>query len=271
MEPKVSLIMGIYNCEHTLPAAIESVLMQSYTNWELVLCDDGSNDNTFKVAKTYKEKYPDKIILLKNPHNMRLAASLNNCLKVATGIYIARMDADDVNLPNRIEVQVSYLKVHPEVDCVGSGMIIFDDTGDHGFRVKPEYPTKDILLKETPFSHPTIMMKKSVFDELGGYTVSKDTQRAEDLDLWIRFMAAGYKGYVIQDALYRYRESLQDYSKRSVKAAWGTTKIYLKGYKVLGFPIYKYIWATKPVVSALLPNLMMQRYHKSKDYIISRK
>ena len=110
---KISIIMGIYNCEKTLPEAIESILAQTYTNWELIMCDDCSTDNTYSIAKKYQEKYTDKIILVRNNENCRLAYSLNHCLKYASGKYIARMDGDDISLPHRFERQIEFLEKNP--------------------------------------------------------------------------------------------------------------------------------------------------------------
>ncbi|MDK0922904.1 glycosyltransferase family 2 protein, partial [Clostridium perfringens] len=99
---KVSIIMGIYNCEKTLSDCIDSLLNQTYTNWELIMCDDSSTDCTYKIAKRYAEKY-NNIILLRNETNKKLSATLNRCLEVAKGEYVARMDADDIALPTRLE------------------------------------------------------------------------------------------------------------------------------------------------------------------------
>lgn len=264
-EKKISVIMGIYNCEKTLPEAIESVLAQTYTNWELIMCDDGSKDKTYEVAEDYQKENPDKIILLKNAANKKLAATLNHCLSVATGDYIARMDADDMNLPERFEKEVEFLNSHPDIACVGTGMIVFDDDGDRSIRLGNEHPTKMCLIHATPFFHPTIMMRKDAYDALGGYISSPETLRAEDVDLWFRFFERGFSGYVIQEPLYRYRESLQDFKKRSVKAAIGTTKVCLKGYKKLGYPLYVYPYVLKPLIGAILPNRLMHYYHYRKD------
>ena len=95
--PEISVIMAIYNCADTVACAIDSILNQTYSDWELILCDDGSVDDTYKIAEEYKNKYPDKIKLIKNPSNQGLPASLNNCLKKASGKYIARMDGDDIS------------------------------------------------------------------------------------------------------------------------------------------------------------------------------
>lgn len=263
--PKVSIIMGIYNCENTLAEAIDSVLCQTYENWELILCDDNSKDDTYSIAAKYKERYPEKVVLLKNTVNKKLAATLNRCLEVATGEYIARMDADDVNLPNRLEEEVLFLNAHKEIACVGAGMIIFDEKGDRSIRMEKEYPIKKCMIHNAPFAHPTIMMRKEVFDDLNGYKSSKETLRSEDLDLWFRFFSKGYKGYVIQKPLYRYRESITDFQKRNLKAAWGTTKVFLCGYKLLNYPFYVYPFAFKPVLVSLIPNRVMYFYHFRKD------
>lgn len=261
---RVSIIMGIYNCEKTLVNAIESILSQTYIDWELIMCDDGSRDNTYALALEFQERNPDKIIVLKNEKNMRLAATLNHCLSKAKGEYIARMDADDESLPERLEKEVAFLDEHPEIDCVGTGRIIFDDDGEYGACAELENPTKQTIVKRMPFAHPTIMMRARVYRELGGYTVSKATMRAEDADLWFRFFAAGYNGYVIQEPLYRYREGKEDFKKRTLKAAIGAYKVKLNGYKLLGVPKRKWLLALKPVFVACLPKAIMFKYHRKK-------
>lgn len=263
MKPIVSIIMGAYNEEKTICRCIDSILNQTYTNWEFIICNDCSKDKTLDLLMKYAG-IDHRIKVLNNKKNLRLAACLNKCLAVAKGKYVARMDADDVSLPERIETQVAYMERHPDIDCVGCSRIIFDEDGDRGIRNEQEYPKAINLLKATPFAHPTILIRKDVIDSLNGYTVSKDTVRAEDLDLWIRFYKNGYKGYNIQTPLYRYHESKQDLKKRNFKAAFGTSKIYLRGYKILGFPKYKYIYAFKPIIVALIPNRIVDQFHKKR-------
>lgn len=257
--PLVSIIMGAYNAESTIRNAIESVLAQTYIYWEFIICDDCSTDKTLDILKEYQKK-DNRIIVIQNETNKRLAASLNNCLSHAKGKYIARMDADDECLPTRLEEQVKFLESHPEIDLVGTNRIIFDDVGNKGIRVSIEKPTEHTLLKGSPFAHPTIMAKKSVYDALGGYTVSQRTMRAEDVDLWFRFYRAGYRGYNLQKVLYRYRESVDDLKKRSVKAGLETSKVYYHGYKLLEFPWYERVWAIKPIISALVPHRIMLKH-----------
>lgn len=262
---KVSVIMGVYNCAETLSKAIDSVINQTYHNWELIMCDDGSTDDTYQIAESYKKQFPDKIILLKNEKNIKLAATLNHCLAYATGEYIARMDADDENMAERFEIEVDFLNNHPEITCVGTGYIVFDERGERGVRIGEEYPHVRCLIHGAPFAHPTIMMRKEAYDALDGYTVAPETLRAEDIDLWFRFFEKGFTGYVIQKPLYRYRESLHDFKKRSFKAALGIAKVCLKGYRRLHYPWYLYPYALKSIVGALIPDKIMQRYHYKKD------
>lgn len=262
-QPLVSIIMGAYNEEKTLSKCIDSIFAQTYSNWEFIVCNDCSQDHTEEILNEYAIK-DSRIRVLNNDKNLRLAESLNRCLEVANGKYIARMDADDISLPKRIEAQIEYLESHSEIDCVGCGMIVFDENGERGIRRYPKIVRKEVLLKMTPFAHPTIMMRKEVYDELNGYTVAKDTMRAEDIDLWIRFFEKGFKGYNIPDVYYKYHESKEDLKKRSLKAAIGTAKVYLKGYKILHFKKYFYLCALRPIVSAMLPNSIMNFYHNKK-------
>lgn len=228
--PKVSIIMGIYNCVDTLERAIDSILKQTYKNWELIMCDDGSTDRTYDLAQKYAKKY-DNIIVIQNSKNQRLAYSLNHCLQYATGKYIARMDADDESMEERLAIQVKFLEEHPEYDVVGTAIQIKAGEEMMYVRTYPEFPMKQEVWSTVPHAHPTILIKKSVLDQLGGYRPCKETMRAEDLDLWFRFKMGGYNSYNIQEPLYLYQESSDDYKKRNIKAALQTSKIILKYYR----------------------------------------
>ncbi len=252
-KPKVSIIMGIYNCEATLPRAIDSVLNQTYNNWELIMCDDASSDKTYEVACKYAKSHLNKIKVLRNDVNKKLAYSLNRCLKESSGEYIARMDADDINLPERIEKEVEFLSTHPEYSLVSCRAIVFDENGDRGIRDKAGEHFKEEMIKGLPFLHPTIMVRKTAFDKLNGYTVAKRTERGQDVDLYFRFFAMGFRGYTIEDPLYRYHESKKDYKKRNLKVAIGASKTLLYGHKLLSFPIRYRFYAFKPLISALIP------------------
>ena len=260
---KISVIMGIYNCQDTLIDSIESMINQTYDNWELIMCDDYSKDNTYKIAQLYANKYADRIILIKNKENKKLAATLNHCLEYVKGEFIARMDGDDISLPDRFEKQVNFLNKNKEYDLVGCAMIPFDENGDRGVRYTEEIPNKTTIFKISPFAHATIMARKYVYDKLNGYTVSSRTMRGQDIDLWIRFFNREFKGYNLQVPLYKVRESKNDLKRRTIKAGWGTTKTLIYGAKLNKLPFRYYIFSFKPLVSSIIPSRIMYLYHNT--------
>lgn len=233
---KISVIMAVYNCEETIKEAIDSIVNQTYTDWELVICNDCSTDGTWAIVESYRDKYPDKFILVQNDVNRKLAFSLNHCLEHATGYYVARMDGDDISLPERFSRQVEYLKQHPEVSLVGTAVQRFDETGLKNLQVLIEHPDRYSLHKSFPFAHATIMTYKSVYDKLNGYTVAKRTERGQDYDLWFRFFYEGFKGDNIQDALYLVREDANAIARRTFKVRWSVYPTTRMGFKLLGYP-----------------------------------
>ena len=113
--PLISVIMGIYNCESTLEDAVTSILSQTVNNYEIIMCDDGSDDGTYDKACELMKANPDIIYVIRNRENKGLACALNRCLKIAKGKYIARMDGDDKCLPNRFETELRELVEHSEL------------------------------------------------------------------------------------------------------------------------------------------------------------
>lgn len=251
--PKISVIMPVYNCEKTLAEAIDSIMNQSFQDFELIICDDCSKDQTKKIAQEYRERYPDVITIISNAHNSKLHFSLNHCLKYAKGKYIARMDGDDISLPMRLEKQYSYLESHPNISEVGSGYIRFDESGDLGMVMSPEHHDKKQMLHGVPSCHACIMMKKEVYDIIGGYTVSKRTERCEDVDMWYKFYAAGYVGANLQEVLYKVRDTRAALNRRKLKYDWDAVKTNIIGFKKLGFPFYTYPLAFRQLITHFIP------------------
>lgn len=258
----ISIIMGVFNSENTLPDAIDSILIQTYHEWELIICDDCSTDKSFEIARAYQSMYPEKLVVIRNHKNSKLAYTLNQCLQYAKGKYIARMDADDISLPQRLERQLIFLKNYPEYDVVSTAMIPFDENGDRTIRTHKEIPDKYDLLKNPCFNHATILMKKSVYDALNGYTVLPRTERGQDYDLWFRFFAAGYKGYNMQEALYKVREGITDMKRRSLKSRLKGVQNCLIGYRLLNYPLIYYAFALKPLIVGIIPRNLLFLYHK---------
>lgn len=263
-EKKVSIIMGIYNCEKTIEKAINSIINQDYLNWELIMCDDASRDNTYSIAQKYSEMYPKKIILLKNEKNLKLAATLNKCLSKATGEYIARMDSDDLVISDRFSKQVKFLEENLDYSVVGGAAILYDENGEKGVRTPKEIPQKEDLIFNVPHMHPTIMMRKEIYNILEGYRVCEFTERGQDEDMWFRFYSKGFKGYNLQVPVIKYHEGLADYKKRSIKQAKFAVKRKYYGYKLLGVSKGKFIYILKPLIAAMIPDKFMYLYHKRK-------
>ena len=125
----VTVIMSVYNCGKYLPEAIESILNQTFRKLEIVICDDCSKDNTFKVAMDYARRNPGRILVLRNGRNRGQAYARNRCIAKARGRYIAIMDGDDSCSPLRIEKEMAFLRANPAYDYVGTWMRLFDDKG----------------------------------------------------------------------------------------------------------------------------------------------
>ena len=249
--PKVSVIMGIFNCKTTLPAAIESILEQTYDNWELILYDDGSKDGTYAVAKAYSEKHPN-IFLMHDDVNRKQSHALNQCLGAARGEYIARMDGDDISHPDRLQKQVDFLDSHPEIHLVGAQMRKFDETGYLGILRAPTVPTAMMLRSGVPIFHATIMARRTVFDTLGGYTESKTVEGVEDLDLWFRFFEYGFRAETLDDVLYDVRMDQAAIERRTLDRRIRSIKTRASGYKRLGFPRR---WLIMPACVLLLKGM----------------
>lgn len=124
--PLVSIGMPVFNCERTIAQAISSILNQTFTDWELLVIDDGSTDNTLEIATAFNDP---RIIVTKGGQNRRLPTRLNECISKASGTFFARMDGDDIAYPRRLECQLKYLHSHPEVDLVGGWVMVFRNDG----------------------------------------------------------------------------------------------------------------------------------------------
>lgn len=258
--PEVSVIMATYNCEKTVAKSIESIVNQSLRDWELIICDDGSTDNTYPILESYRDR-DERIVLLRNQKNAKLAYALNRCLKLARGRYIARMDGDDESFPQRLEKQAAFLDAHPEYAVVGTAMVPFDDRGDRPTRYAIERPAAKDMLYRPPFFHATIMMRKSAYDAVNGYYVAKRTERSEDYDLWFRFFAKGLAGYNLQEGLYHVLEDDRALKRRTIQSRVREAQTMLVGYRLLRYPWYLYPCALKPIAAALVPIGLMQRFH----------
>lgn len=259
---RVSVIMGAYNVEKTVARAIDSIIVQEYKDWVFIICDDGSKDRTLDILNDYKAQYPGKFIIIKNPENRGLTYTLNHCLKHVDSEYVARMDADDVSLPNRFKREVEFLDTHPEYAFVGSAVERFDEGGVwKETRIKITNPTKECFYKSTGFMHPTVMVRKSAYDLVNGYKEAWYTNRCEDYDLWMRMYANDLRGYNIDEILFQYYEGKDSFPKRKYKYRIGEAVMRAKGYKSLKMYPKGIIYVMKPLVSGILPPQVVKYIH----------
>lgn len=268
-KPRVSIIMGIYNCADTLDEAVKSILEQTYQNWEMIMCDDGSTDDTVAVAQKYVEQDPKRFILLKNGKNKGLNYTLNRCLEQATGEFVARMDGDDISMPTRFEKEVDFLLSNPEFALVSTVMGMFDEHGDWGQTKVIQFPTKNDFCKHTPFfCHAACMIRKDVFIEVGGYTVDPKLLRVEDCHLWFKIYAAGYKGANIDEMLYKMRDDRNATRRRSLKARLNGIYVMWVGFHLVKMPYYKYgyvlLCAIQELIKHLIPLQIYEYIHRRK-------
>ena len=252
---KVSIIMGIYNGAQTMDEAIESICSQSFTDWEFIICDDASTDDTWRKLEEWSRK-DSRIKVLRNSENLRLAGTLNRCLSYASGKYIARMDDDDISYPGRLQEQVSFLEEHPEYAFAGSQVDAFD--GKHlisNYWKRKEKPQKKDFLEASQFIHPTVVFRKEALLQLEGYRAIKETRRAEDYDLFMRLYAAGFKGYNIQTPLLRY---FVDDRKISYQSRLDEVRVRYQGFKCLGLMPGALPYVFRPLLVALIPKKMLR-------------
>ncbi|KKK36635.1 glycosyl transferase family 2 [Mesobacillus campisalis] len=252
--------MGIYNCEKTLAESIQSIQNQTYPEWELIMCDDGSIDRTMEVAQGFVNE-DARIKLIKNGQNVGLAKTLNHCLEYCTGDFIMRHDGDDIMLDQRMEKQVNYMGAH-DCDACGTGVYLFDQDGVWGTRQLVENPTKETMIMGAPFIHPTVIMKRQKLIEAGGYSDNEATrQRLEDYDLWLKFYEKGYVLRNIQEPLLYFREDKNSYQRKSRRFRLTETKTRLGACRRLNIPYSKRIFALKPLLIMLVPKSSLRKFH----------
>lgn len=197
--PIISVVMSVYNGEKYLSEAIESILNQTYKDFEFIIINDGSSDNSLEIIKKYQNQ--DERIVLISRENKGLVASLNEGIEKAKGKYIARMDADDICLSTRFEEQIEYMEKN-KLDLSGSWIETFDEKNILNVWKYPETHS-DIEFRSffmCSFAHPSVMIKKIVFDKL-----KYENETAEDYRLWCDILADGYKVGNIQKVLLKYR------------------------------------------------------------------
>lgn len=211
----VSVIMSVYNAEKFLNVCIDSILNQTYRNFEFIIIDDCSTDSTSTILESYRI-LDSRIIIVRNSKNRGLTYSLNMAIRMALGEYIARMDADDIAFPKRLEKQIGFLENHSAIDICGTACIEIDGDGNELFHKSMPMNNREIefiIFKMNPFIHSTVMVRNVFFNKVGLY--NETYVKSQDLELWARAYVAGIKMANLSDFLLYYRMSKDFWGKRS--------------------------------------------------------
>lgn len=201
MTPLVSILMPVYNTAPYLREAMDSMLSQTFSDFELIVLDDCSPDNAEEILDTYDDS---RIIRYKGEKNVGLSNVLNVGLDMARGKYIARMDSDDISLPDRLQIQVDYLETHPEIDLVSVGMQLFGAKEEVWIREQNPEKVKINAMFHSPVLHASCVWRKDSF-ERHNLRFIQDMVPAEDYDFWTRALLKGLKLVNLPDVLYKYR------------------------------------------------------------------
>jgi len=204
----ISVLMPVFNAEKYLREAIESILNQSYTDFEFLIINDGSTDETENIILSYNDS---RIIYVKNEHNLQIIKTLNKGIKLAKGEYIARMDADDISLPKRLKIQYNFMEAHKNIDICGTWIKTFGVT-----RQIWKYPInheeiKANLLLNSALAHPSVIIRKAVFDK---FIYKDEFNYAEDYALWVEAINI-YKFHNIPKILLKYRLHINQTNKKN--------------------------------------------------------
>ncbi len=193
--PEVSILLPFYNAESTLNRAVESIVHQTFSDWELILIDNGCTDKSPHLAKKWTQQ--DARINLTSCDDQGIAYALNKGLAIADAAYVARMDADDWSHPNRLEKQIGFLNEYPKIGAIScqttfqssfsksEGYSHFVDWQNAILSPEEHYANR---FKESPIAHPTVVFRKHLIDQHGGYSTAPIP---EDYELWLRWMEAG--------------------------------------------------------------------------------
>lgn len=261
---RISVIIGIYNCASTLEEALDSLYAQTYQDFKIILCEDGSSDDTYQKAKDYAAKH-DNIILVKNEKNMGLNYTLNRCLEYADTEYVARMDGDDISLPTRFEKEISFLDAHPEYAIVSCPMIYYDEYGEFGRGKGGFEPSKVAFIYGTPFCHAPCMVRRGAYKAVDGYTTDKRLLRLEDYNLWMKMFAKGLRGYMLDECLYMMRDDRDAIHRRKFKGRLNGIYAHYLAHKTLKLPWHKFvIYSIVNVIKGLMPRFIYKYFHKKR-------
>lgn len=253
--------MSVFNGENYVRRGIESIINQTFKDWELIICDDGSTDNSYEILKEYENK-DERIKIIKNKINCGLAYSLNKAIGFASSNILARQDADDESDIRRFEIQYPFVISHPEYAIVGTAFYTKRNDTITKLHVMKERPMAMDMIWTGKFMHPTWMMRKDKIEKVGFYTVNKYTVRDQDYHLVMKLLAEGETLYNMREALYYYTNDDNTFNRtKNWKRVPGLMWIRLDSYKRNHLPIWTYIFVLKPFVKHIIPKFITKLFY----------
>ena len=270
MNPKISVIMPVYNTEKYVWEAIKSILSQSFKDFELVIIDDCSTDLSYEICKKYSDK-DNRVKLYKNEKNIWVVKTRNRLFKKISkdSIYIAILDADDVAINYRLKKQLNFLENNLDYSIVGSNTnIINEDWKITWFRKYPKDNNKvtKIICKKSPLAQPAVMIRKSSLEDVGDY--NEEFERCQDYELWFRFFDSWFKIWNIQENLLNYRVFSEQWKSKHLKLTLKNTikiqKKYIFKKKYTSFSNIVYYFLENLLL--LLPNTFILWLFKTLEY-----
>ncbi len=252
MNPKVTVLMSVYNGKKYLRESIESILNQTYENFEFLIIDDGSTDESIEILQYYL-KIDKRIKLIVNKSNQGLSSNLATGVDLAATTWIARMDADDISIKNRLELQMNYIISHPDLDILGGYAIDIDENGNElePRKVPTSHEKISSLIWTCPFIHPTVMFRREAIIKAGSY--NKKLIRRQDYDLWFRCSAAKLKFANMDVPLIYYRFTDDYFKKNNFKVQLFQAKMGWKGSKLVKASPIAYVGITIAFLKGILP------------------
>jgi glycosyltransferase involved in cell wall biosynthesis len=253
MTPPLTVLMSVYNGLPYLPEALDSILEQTFSDFEFLIVDDASTDGSGRVLAEYAER-DSRIRILTNERNMGLGYSLARGVAAAMTPWIARMDADDIAVSNRLELQMSYVKDNPEVDILGGYALNINDDGQIIGERRVPICHEDIyrLLWTNPFIHATVMFRRQAILKVGSY--SPKIRKRQDYELWFRCATNNLHFANIATPLINYRFTEKTFHRNNLhQVIIPSVLIGWKGCWMIRTSPLAYVGVIKPLLIGLLP------------------
>lgn len=258
--PIISVVMATYNEEKYLPKTIESILCQTFEDFEFIIIDDGSTDRTGEILRHYAN-LDNRIIILSNPDNLKLAKSLNRGIKEAKGRYIARMDAGDISDSKRFEKQVNFLEQNPGIQLVGTWAYVIDEDGEIIKEwKKPLTITKSNILAAEASIHPTVMCTRQLFEKLGLY--NPNCNISLEFDLCLRIIKEGLIIRNIPEFLVCCMRREHGMTLTNIKITQANRAKLKLRYLPEFFSLCNLAYTVRTVIGYLLPTVIMRYLNK---------